>query len=248
MTYVSKIEEIDTEVFGFDVYSFNSANTTSSLAEQIKEIEVLGRPAYLTLRIDALETSEIEKVESHGFHYVETSFSTTVRLPKKRFDTTRYPYEYHKIESLAELDEVCEIADRTTNLDRFTLDPMIGKQLSGKRYVRYLQRSFQDASEEIWAVRSRKSERLLTFRSHRWVSADKVRLLNGGVHPDFKECGLGVVSTHFCFNSLMEFGAKKADTQISAANVPVVNLEVGHFNFKVTKTFVTLRKVVNWKF
>ena len=39
MTYVSKIEEIDTEVFGFDVYSFNSANTTSSLVEQIKEIE-----------------------------------------------------------------------------------------------------------------------------------------------------------------------------------------------------------------
>jgi hypothetical protein len=247
VTYEKNIEEIDTEVFGFDVYSLKSASNAPSLTEQIKEIESLGRTAYLVLRIGASETSEIERVENHGFHYVETSFSTTARL-QKGFDTTRYPYEYHKIESLAELDEVCEIADRTTNLDRFTLDPLIGKRLSGKRYVRYLQRSFQDASEEIWAVRSRKSKRLLTFRSHRWVSADRVRLLNGGVHPDFKESGLGVVSTHFCFNSLMDFGARRADTQISAANIPIVNLEVGHLNFKVTKTFVTLRKVVNWKF
>ncbi len=246
MRYAAKLEEIDTEVFGFDVYSLVFAKTDVSLLEQIENIASRGRRAYLVLRIDASEISEVEEAEKLGFHYLETSLSTTVRL-QKRFDTTRYPYEYHKIENLTELAEVCDIASETMNVDRFSLDSLIGKRLSGERYVRYLQRSFHDSSEEIWAVRSRKTGRILTFRSHRWISADRVRLLNGGVHPNFKEIGLGVVSTHFCFNSLADFGAKRAETQISVANTPIVNLEIGQFDFKVTQARVTLRKVVNWK-
>lgn len=239
------LEEIDTDVFGFDVYSLVLTNNSFSLGEELERIASRGRAAYLVLRVDASEISQIEKAENLGFHFLETSFLTTLRL-QTVFDTASHPYEYRKIEDLSELAAVCEIARDTMSMDRFSLDPVVGKRLSGERYVRYLQRSFYDASEEVWVVVSRKSGKILTFRSHRWISADRVRLLNGGVHPDHKEVGLGVVSSHFCFNSLMASGVRWVETQISAANIPIVNLEVSQFGFKVTRTLVTLRKLVNW--
>lgn len=246
MTYSCELEKIDSEVFGFDVYNLRSGNSDLNLSEHIEKIASVGRTAYVVLHVDAAKISEIHEAEEQGFRFLETNFATTLQL-RSSYETSDYPYEYHKVETLNDLDEVCEIADKTTNLDRFSLDALIGKRLSGTRYVRYLQRSFHDPSEEVWAVRSRKSGRLLTFRSHRWLTTDQVRLLNGGVHQDFKESGLGVVSTHFCLNSLRSFGVKKAESQISVTNLPIVNLEVGYFDFKVTHASVVLRKAINWK-
>ena len=68
-------------------------------------------------------------------------------------------------------------------------------------------------------------------------------LLLGGVHPNHKNVGLGVISSHFCFNQLKENGYKQAITHVSAANIPILNLEVGHFGFKVEETYVVLRAI-----
>jgi hypothetical protein len=66
-------------------------------------------------------------------------------------------------------------------------------------------------------------------------------LLLGGVHPNYKNIGLGVISSHYCFNQLKDDGFKRVITHISAANMPIINLELGHFGFKVEDVCVVLR-------
>jgi hypothetical protein len=155
------------------------------------------------------------------------------------------PYEYVLVDNHNDLAQVLKIAGATIEHDRYSRDPKIGKQISGDRYQRYLLDSFQREDDQIWSVRSKATKEILTFRSHRSVNEKEVNLLIGGVHPDHKSVGLGVVSSYFCFNQLRSMGYKRATTHISAANIPIINLEVNHLNFRVTDTFVVLRKVIN---
>jgi hypothetical protein len=236
---------IDSEVFGFDVYSLDETSTQREFADSIRLLELQNSKAYVSFRTAIENVSQIHLAERFGFEFVETQFRTVLKL-RKEFDTSKFPYDYIRIEDESKLQEALIIAKSTIEHDRFSRDPVIGKELSGERYERYLRDSFERHDDEIWCVQSRETGRLLTFRSHRIIDDREVSLLIGGVHPDFKNLGLGVVSSHFCFNQLRESNFKRAVTHISAANVPILNLEVGHFDFQVISSFVILRKLINF--
>jgi hypothetical protein len=200
-------------------------------------------PSYVSCKIPISHIATIQAAQRSGFEFVETQLRTVLSL-RKFYDTDKYPYDYVPVETETDLVAVQSIAESTIEHDRFSLDPMIGKNFSGNRYRKYLEQSFRSPNEEIWCVKSKKSGQILTFRSHRVINDKEVQLLIGGVHPDFKEVGLGVISSFYCFSSLKAAGYSRANTHISAANLPIVNLEVGYFNFRVTDTFVVLRAVV----
>jgi hypothetical protein len=71
----------------------------------------------------------------------------------------------------------------------------------------------------------------------------EVNLLIGGVHPEFKDIGLGIISSHFCFNQLRLSGYRRAITHISAANTPIMNLELGHLGFRLSQTYIVMRAI-----
>jgi hypothetical protein len=237
--------EIDSEVFGVDVYSLAEPSTQKDFSEAITYLQLQNSKTYISFRTSIENISQIHLAEKFGFEFVETQLQTVLKL-RKDFDTSRFPYDYVRIDEKSKLQEALVIAKSTIEHDRFSRDPMIGKELSGERYQRYLQDSFEREDDEIWSVQSKETGRLLTFRSHRIIDDKEVSLLIGGVHPEFKNLGLGVVSSHFCFNQLKESGFKRAVTHISSANIPILNLEVGHFNFQVVSTFVILRKLINF--
>lgn len=237
--------EIDSEVFGFDVYSLDERSDQNTFSEAMSSLEAQTSKIYVSFRTAIENLAQIHLAEKFGFEFVETQLQTILRL-RHEFDTSRFPYDYICIDSEQKLQEALFIAKSTIEHDRFSRDPLIGKELSGERYERYLRNSFDRQDDEIWCVQSKDTGRLLTFRSHRIVNDSEVSLLIGGVHPDFKNLGLGVVSSHFCFNQLRMSGFKRAGTHISSANIPILNLEIGHFNFQVNQTFVILRKLINF--
>ena len=235
--------EIDSEIFGLDVWDLVGAKSIDDFTEAIAILGNSKRQSYVSCKIPIKQISDIHAAERAGFEFVETQFRTVLGL-RESHDTDKYPYDYIRVETEAELIAVQSIAESTIEHDRFSLDPMIGKNLSGTRYKKYLEQSFQRSDDEIWCVKSRSSGEILTFRSHRILSDKEVQLLIGGVHSNYKDVGLGVISSHYCFSHLKAAGYSRAVTHISAANLPIVNLEIGHFNFRVADTSVVLRAVV----
>ena len=243
MTYSLDYLEIDSDVLNLAVWSLSDVEFESDFPDVIQSISGFQKSNYITCKLPIESIHLIHAAEAAGFHFVETQFKTIIRL-NRTFDTSKYPYDYVNLKSSDDLSEVLRIAESTIEHDRFSRDPKIGSKASGLRYRNYLEDSFQRDNDEIWVVKSRSSGRILTFRSHRHVSKDEVSLLIGGVHPDFKDIGLGIISSHFCFNQLREAGYRRAVTHISAANTPIVNLELGLLGFRVRQTYVVMRALI----
>ena len=240
MTFVLDFLEVDSEVLSLSAWNLSGVESPGDFRLAIESVVGNKTRNYITCKLPIESLELIHAAEAAGFNFVETQFQTTIRLTKT-FDTSKYPYEYVPVRSKNQLSEVLQIAETTIEHDRFSRDPKIGRDASGLRYRRYLEDSYNRENDQIWAIKSRSTGQLLTFRSHRILNENEVVLLLGGVHQDFKNIGLGVVSSHFCFNQLRDSGFRRATTHISAANTPIVNLEVGHFDFRVSKTFVVMR-------
>jgi hypothetical protein len=127
--------------------------------------------------------------------------------------------------------------------DRFTIDPALSPGISGARYRRYVEKSFVAPDEAVWRLYDPASKQTLNFRTHRVTGRGEALLLLGGVHPEFKGLGLGVIASYFCFNQMRRDGFRRAVTHISAINYPVFNLEIGNLGFRVNAAFAVLRKV-----
>ena len=136
-----------------------------------------------------------------------------------------------------------EIAGTTFVEDRFSSDPLVGKPGSGERFRRYVLKSFRAEDEAVYRLLDPSNGRALAFNTHRYLSDDEVLFLLGGVHADLKAVGLGAANDYFLFNELMSKGVRRGTTHISAANIPVFNLEIGRLGFRVTAVYAILRKV-----
>ncbi len=244
MTFSLDFLEVDSEVLGLSAWNLTGVKSPQDFYTAIESRQKKETRNYITCKLAIDDIVLIHAAEAAGFNYVETQFQTTLRLTKT-FETAKYPYDYVRVDSQEQLLAVQNIAEETILHDRFTRDPRVGKISSGMRYRRYLEDSYHRDDDEIWAVKSRSTGQLLTFRSHRILSKNEVSLLIGGVHPSFKDIGLGVISSHFCFNQLRSAGFRRALTYISAANTPIMNLEVGHFDFRIGHTFVVMRAVLD---
>ncbi len=242
LTYLLDYLEVDSKVLELSAWNLSGIVSESDFLEAIQSVESSETTNYITCKLPIESIYLIHAAETAGFHFVETQFKTVLRL-NKSFDTAKYPYDYMRIESSEDLSKVMKIAESTIEHDRFSRDPRIGSKASGLRYREYLEDSFHRDDDEIWAVKSKSTGQILTFRSHRQMSQDEVNLLIGGVDPDFKDLGLGIISSHFCFNQLRVSGYRRAITHISAANTPIMNLELGHLGFRISQTYLVMRAI-----
>jgi hypothetical protein len=210
-------------------------------AEEARYVQEF-RPGYVSCRVPMEDLATIQRLEHHGFRFIECQIRSTVRF-SRAYDVSRFPYEYQRVTTDDALEEVLDIASRTVLHDRFSVDPAVPKGVSGSRYRRYVEKSFAAPDEAVWRLYDPVSRQTLNFRTHRVTGPGEVLLLLGGVHPEFKGLGLGVIASYFCFNQMRRDGVLRASTHISAINYPVFNLEIGGLGFRVDCTFAVLRKV-----
>ena len=234
--------EIDSAVLGRNVLALNDLTLADDLAVVEARYIRQFRPAYVSCRIPLEDLATVHWLEQHGFQFVECQIRSTIRFVRD-YDVSCYPYDYQRVVTREALDDVLDIAGKTVVHDRFTIDPAVKPGISGTRYRRYVEKSFEAHDEEVWRLYDPASKQTLSFRTHRATGPGTALLLLGGVHPEFKNLGLGVVASYFCFNQMRRDGFHRAVTHISAMNTPVFNLEIGNLGFRVNTTFAVLRKV-----
>jgi len=238
---VEKIE-IDSAVFGRNVLALTAVTPSDDLVAAEAAYRGQFQPVYVSCRVGLEELATIHHLEAHGFELIECQIRSGIRF-KKDYEVSRFPYEYQRVTTPAALDQVLEIAERTVVHDRFTVDAAVPAGISGERYRRYVCKSFSAPDEAVWRLFDPAAQMTLAFRTHRVTAPGEVLLYLGGVHPDFKALGLGVISSYFCFNQMKRDGIRKAVTHISAINYPVFDLEIGNLGFRPTATFAVLRKI-----
>src|SRR6058998_1148835 len=212
--------EVDSAVFGRSVLSLDNLMPGDDVAAEEGRYIREFNPAYVSCRVPLEDLPAIHRLEQHGFQFVECQIRSTIRFTKD-FDVSRYPYEYQRVTTQEALKEVLDIAGRTVEHDRFTIDRAVPQGASGARYRRYVEKSFESPDEAVWRLYDPAAKQTLNFRTHRVTGTGEALLLLGGVHPEFKRIGLGAIASYFCFNQMRRDGIRRAVTHISAINYPV---------------------------
>jgi len=234
--------EVDSEVLGGNVLAISDFNPAIDFAEfeqgYVKEFN----PVYVSCKIPLERISEIQILEAQGFGLIECQIRASVKL-RKMHDVSRFSYDFEPVTREEDLTSVLEIAGTTFAHDRFSTDPRLAPGLSGARYRAYVRHSFQSPDEAVFRLVDRATSRVVAFKTHRYVSEREVLFLLGGVHPDYKNLGVGLINEYCEFNMLMQRGVRLGITHISASNYPIFNLEVGNLGFRVLTTFAVMRKI-----
>lgn len=232
---------IDSEVFGANVVAIDEFSATDFARFEADYIAA-HQPVYASCKLPLERVADIHELERHGFQLIECQIRSSIDL-KREWDTSAYPYLFAEVTNRVDLDDILEIARTTFVHDRFSIDPSLGGDISGRRYCRYVEHSFAASNESVYRLYDPKTNRTVAFKTHRLLDNGEVLFLLGGVHPKFQRLGLGVINSYWEFNTLREKGFARGYTHISAANYPVFNVEIGKLGFRVLATYAVMRKV-----
>lgn len=235
--------EIDTQVLGRPILELNGP-VEGDFASVEREYVRAHQPFYVLYKAPIEDVAAIQKLEEHGFRFVETQMRLTFRL-RGHFDTSKAPYVFERVTNENQLHEVLEIAANTFTDDRFLVDPQLpdARTISSARYQAYVRQSFVRPDERLYRLVNPTTGKTVAFKTHRIVNPDEAMMLLGGVHPDFKNAGLAAINAYHEFNELLRHGVKHFTTHVSARNYSVINLEVGGFRYRLKQTLIVLRKL-----
>ena len=234
--------EIDSRVLGGNVLAISDFDPEINFAEFEQRYVEEFSPIYVSCKIPLERISQIQILESRGFGLIEGQIRASVKL-RKMHDISRFPYDFEQVTLEEDLTSVLEIAGTTFVHDRFSMDPCLAPGVSGARYREYVRRSFRSRDEAVFRLVDRATGQVVAFKTHRYVSEREVLFLLGGVHPDYKNLGVGLINEYCEFNMLMQKGIRFGITHISASNYPIFNLEIGNLGFRVVTTFAVMRKI-----
>jgi len=234
--------EIDSGILRGNVLSIQDFDPDSDFEAFERSYIAEYDPVYVSCKIPMEHVNDTHALENAGFRLIEFQIKSAVKL-RKPFDVSAFPYDFERVTREDDLGAVLDIAGGAFRHDRFYVDRSLDAGVSGARFREYVRQSFDSPDEAVYRLVDRSSGNTVAFKTHRYVAKDEVLFLLGGVHPDFKDLGLGPINEYFEFNELMRKGIKRGTTHISAANYAVFNLEIGSFGFRVLTSFAVLRKV-----
>lgn len=233
---------VDSAVMGGAVLSIEEFSPDEDFAAFEARYVAEHRPVYAAAKIPLERVADAHVLERHGFELIECQIRSKIDL-RRGYETSSYPYRFQEVRTREHLADVLAIGTTTFKHDRFSVDPKIPKGVSGERYRRYIEESFEADDQAVYRLFDPENDRTVAFKTHRYLPNGDVTLLLGGVHSDLQHLGLGVINTYCELNELRRKGRRTGYTQISAANYHVFNVEIGRLGFRVVTTFATMRKV-----
>jgi len=238
--HINKIE-IDSKIFGKNFLEIRDFSNDVDFKEFEKGYIKEYNPYYVLCKIPLENIREIQSIGRYGFEFIEFQLREKANL-RKLFPVFK-PYKMELVTTSDDLEIVLEIAATTFEHDRFSVDPLMEKNFSSRRYKEYVLKSFRANDEFLYKLFNSETGEILGFKTHKIVNGNEALMFLGGVANMYKKSPVPVINNYLELNELFHKGVKKVTTHISGGNYGVLNLEVKEFGYKVVNGFVVLRKI-----
>lgn len=232
---------IDSEVLGGNVLAIEDFDAGADFSRFEDAYVEEHRPVYVSCKVPLERIADVHCLERHGFSLIECQIRSNLNL-KEPVRSAAAPYSFARVTTEAELAPVLEIAGTAFEHDRFSIDPLLARNVSGLRYRRYVEQSFASPDDAVYRLFDPAKGTTVAFKTHRYLDNGEVLLLLGGVHNDYRRLGVGVMNTLAELAELRRLGKTAITTHISAINLQVFTLEIGRLGFRVVSTFAVMRK------
>lgn len=136
-----------------------------------------------------------------------------------------------------------EVENNMFNTDRFSLDPFWSGNISSKRYSNWIRDLYETHNAQFFVIVRDGKE--VGFFSNKKESQNINSCPIAGIFNSYKSGGYIFVLTWFWMMKNRETGIKKVVTSISSNNRIMLSSLSKVFSFRVSDTFIVLRKILN---
>lgn len=175
-------------------------------------------------RLSSRETEEALLLQRHGFYFVEMSYQPELNELQSLsiIAENNNPEVEIVFASEKDIDSIAEIAKNSFSMERFHVDPFLGKHLGDLRYETWARTSFANPKHQILKIMV-KGEIAGFFIIENSPEQDCYWHLTA-LSPQFQGCGLGSIVWKKVLQFVKQNGAKKVRTSISARNTAVLSI------------------------
>lgn len=202
---------------------------------------------HVVVKVPAARIDQIHFLEEKGFRFVEAQCSlsreTAAPFPKPAVvESIARLASRRKIGSLAELQPVLQrIKANLFSTDRISLDPQFGPQLAANRYCRWMSQVITQPQALVFEIQRR--EKGVGFFYAELHSAETLKVILGGIYPEYQASGLGLLLIQQPLALARELSATRIETEISSNNLPVLRLYEA-LGYHVSGLHYVLRRIL----
>ena len=218
----------DSEILSIRVYELQiedgaPTSTAGAIGEWLDQLQH-GSPCLVHTAVDQRDVSVLEMLASSGFYPVETALALEMDLASVRTPAAvgRAPVQLRRATD-PDLDRLCRIAATGFWADRFHLDPNLSDDAANRRYVRWLQRAYEDG-ETLFTYERADTGRVIGFYLVRPVTEALADLTLVALDPAEVGRGLGSVLYRLVLDECAAMGFLRAQTRTVAHNLPALNI------------------------
>lgn len=194
-----------------------------TVAERINELN----NQYIVVKLPVGRTDMLFRLQTIGFCFIEAMFETEINLK----NAPVLPEVYHRFlaktvyreSSSEEIEKVIKAVrdNQIFNTDRVALDPNFSVEMSARRYSYWIE-DMMKSDNSIMQL-SLYSNKIMGFN----IFTDKETYYDGmlgGLMPEFRSSGLGIVNFYCGLMYLYEHGVKKYKAHVSSNNFQMFKL------------------------
>jgi hypothetical protein len=240
-----KLLELETELLGANVIRLDDWESAAEIVGAEADLISDYNPFYVNCEVEATDLSTIHTLEQNGYTFSELRIYSMLRTEQVD-DVTRsfYPYVAKSISDESDLENAIAMLAAANADDRFSNDPVIGKEIAKERMIRNLQKSFHAQPKEfLLGVYNDQTKELVAFRSGLLMSRSEACYYQYGVTPskDFNHTASMLES--FAITHLKNIGIKLIHCITTGFNISELDRFIRDYCFKVKASRVMMRKI-----
>ena len=212
--------------------------------DQIEDIK--NKFQYIVVKIPEGDIQIVHELEEDGFRYLENKFHYSADPGDVIEFNKNYLTHYSDI--------VCKITNETANYDliksnisdhlfeydRISLDPYFNANISSLRHKLWVEDLFKKKDVETYILK--KSDKIFGF----FIFEKKEHccfIPLAGIFEEYQKTGLAFFLIYFPFKVALENGSKSVEAVFSSNNVSIVNLIARITKFRITQSYIVLRRI-----
>lgn len=230
MKYSWKLDDFDSEVFGFKVAKIETCDS-ENVKDLIEDL-IANKVEYATYRVQSNNFSIIRALEKSGFILVDGLISLSIDISniQKRATTDRIrEADRNDLKKLKNLTSGLYLISRAFN------DPLIPKNKANEFFIKWVENSILGKAADSVLVWEETSEIIgyITLQKK-----GQIPLL--GVSKKARGKGIARKLIRACFNKFKEWKVKNIIIETQMGNIPSLRV-YSACGFKIIDSFLTLR-------
>lgn len=241
-----KTLEVESTLFSRNILQLDAGTTAKDYAKEEKSLLSKENPFYIQIQFAAADLAGIHAFEELGFRFVEFRIARHLHLTGETINTRYFfPFGCELLgDSEENREQILDIASQHASDDRFTLDPLIPKELAAKRLNLYISHSLASHPRQfVYGLKNTQTEELIGFRTGEIAEHSLARYFYYFMKKGYNDPKYTVMLETCVQEVLYKRRVTRIEAVSSGLNVQEMNDASQLQGFVVDRTMVLLRKI-----